>query len=215
MAPSKRAVTVTETMKKLLTVGCGLLLAACAAKDSPPAADVTLPSVTTTESESSAPPTEGDPAVNERGNIEVAVGEELTLPDGGTVVIDKIEVMPLPCPTDDEYSQSTPEHGHFVRLDVRVATAPAGGAEVPTQPSFSEYNFQYIQANGVTFSASMGTFAAFTCLPQEQMFPSGGLGPGQQFTGSLVLDVPDTTGVLIYFPDSAGYGTGYEFSLGG
>ena len=129
-------------------------------------------------------------------------------------MIDKIEPITLPCPTDDEFSESVPQNGHFIRLDMRAATAPAGsGGEASS--GIGSTNFRLVQSNGVTFNTDMGTFRAYTCLPQEQMFPSGGLGPGQQYVGSLVLDVPDPQGTLIFFPNGgfAPEEIGYEFPL--
>jgi hypothetical protein len=201
----------------------GLLLAAAVvlggcgtSSDSGSASDVTLPPSEGATSESASPggPQEGDPSVNERGNIEVAVGEEIPLPDGGTFVIDALESVPLPCPTDNEFQESVPQNAQFIRLNIRAATAPAS-AGTAQQASISSFNFRMIQSNGVTFNTDMGTFPAFSCLPQEEQFPSGGLGPGQQFVGSIVLDVPDPQGTLVFSP-SGGWvpgETGYEFQL--
>lgn len=224
-----------------LLLGVGLGLTACGS-DGEPSADVALPSLTSTSStdeelvpnacgdenyradheeycESVDPLPEGDAdyLLNDRGNVESSLGQEIPLTDGGTVVIDTAEPVALPCPEDTEYSQSLPEHGTFVRLDLRAATAPAGAAPPSgsvTQPSISSINFQMIKSDGVTFSGDMGTFSAFTCISRAQMFPSGPLGPGQQFVGSIVLDVPDVAGILVFFPGGTYSSTpGYEIPL--
>jgi hypothetical protein len=210
---------VTETRKKLLTIGCGLLLAACAAPANSPAADATLPSVSTTTSEGT--PTEGDgPRTNERGNLETAFGEELPLVTSGgetvgTLAVDRIEVL-SECPDDgNEYTDvPTPQHGQFIQLEIRAATGPATPG-VTSDASIGSTNFEYIQGDGLTFGTDLGTFPAFSCL--DPQFQSGALGPGQQFAGPLVLDVPDTDGILVYKP-SGGWvpgEIGYEFQLGG
>ena len=51
-----------------LFLSVGVVLGSCAAPSNEPAADVTLPSVSQ-EATETAPP-EGDPRVNERGNLE-------------------------------------------------------------------------------------------------------------------------------------------------
>ncbi|TFV86723.1 hypothetical protein E4P40_12440 [Blastococcus sp. CT_GayMR20] len=176
---------------------------------------------TASPSEASDQPQQGDPEINERGNAEVSLGQALplTAPGGdtlGTFTVDRIDVIPLPCPTDNEFQESVPQNGHFIRVDIRAATGPADPS-VTVQASISSTNFRYIKADGVTFgNTDMGTFPAFSCLPQEQQFPSGGLGPGQQFVGSIVLDVPDTDGILIFLPSggfAVGQELGYEFQL--
>jgi hypothetical protein len=224
-----------------LLLGVAFSLAACGSGNQP-SANVDLPASPSTAEEELNPNACGDetyrtenaeycanvdpvpeggaglPDTNDRGNVEAALGQELPLSDGGTVVIDKADPIVLPCPEDTEYTTSVPENGTFIRLDIRAATAPAAA---PTdgsfsQPSVSSINFQMIKSDGVTFNTDMGTFAAYSCINQNEMFPSGPLGPGQQFVGSIVLDVPDPAGTLIFFPNG-GFSPepGYEIKLAG
>jgi hypothetical protein len=235
---------MTITKRALLLIGVGLALTACGSDDQPSAGVELPPATSASPSDEELVPNacgdetyradhaeycanvdpllEGDADyldTNDRGNVETALGEEIPLSDGGAVVIDAAEQVALPCPTDTEYSESLPQNGTFVRLDIRATTAPA--PSIPTddtvsQPSIGPSNFEMIKSDGITFNSDMGTFPAYTCLSQNQMFPSGGLGPGQQFVGSIVLDVPDPAGVLVFFP-AGGYpsDTGYEIQLAG
>lgn len=226
-----------------LLLGVAFSLAACGTGN-PPSANVDLPASPSAAEEELNPQACGDetyraenaeycanidpapgggadlPDTNDRGNVEAALGQEIPLSDGGTVVIDKADPIALPCPEDTEYTTSVPENGTFIRLDIRAATAPASAAPTDgsfSQPSVGSTNFQMIKSDGVTFNTDMGTFAAYSCIGQDEMFPSGPLGPGQQFVGSIVLDVPDPAGTLVFFP-SGGYGgpeTGYEVKLAG
>ncbi|MBJ7451059.1 MAG: hypothetical protein JHC71_03120 [Blastococcus sp.] len=235
---------MTITKRSLFMIGVGFAPAACGS-DNQPSADVELPSATSASpSEEELVPNacgdetyradhaeycanvdplpEGDADyldTNDRGNVETALGQEIPLPDGGAVVLDAAEPVALPCPEDSEFSESVPQNGTFVRLDIRATTAPASATptEGPfSQPSISSANFLMIKSDGVTFNSDMGTFPAYTCLSQNQMFPSGPLGPGQQFVGSIVLDVPDPAGVLVFFP-AGGFSSppGYEIQLAG
>jgi hypothetical protein len=65
-----------------------------------------------------------------------------------------------------------------------------------SDPTISDSSFSFIGPDGVTFNGSLGTYAAFACLPDERQLPSQ-LGPGQQFAGSVLLDVPAPTGTVI------------------
>jgi len=144
----------------------------------------------------------------------VEVGEEVPIAAEGdtataTMTIDAIEVD---APCDPAYGTvETPENGHFVRLDIRAATAPVTGppSEV-SKPTISDSTFSFIGPDGVTFNGSLATYAAFGCLPDENKLPSE-LGPGQQFAGSILLDVPAPTGTLI-FTDYFG-SSGWEWTF--
>ncbi len=162
----ERPATVKITKHAVLLLGVGLALTACGSSDQP-SADVALPSpasTSTTDEElvpnacgdetyradhaeycaNVDPLPEGDadlPDTNDRGNVEAALGQEIPLPDGGTIVVDAASPVTLPCPEDTEYSESVPSNGTFVRLDLRAATAPAS-AEVINQPSVSSSNFK-------------------------------------------------------------------------
>ena len=48
----------------------------------------------------------------------------------------------------------------------------------------------------------LATIATYGCLPEQQMLTSGQMIPGSQYTGMIILDVPEPNGTLIYRPSS-------------
>jgi hypothetical protein len=227
----------TTAKATALLLGVGLSLTACGGSDEATRADVSLPASPSVTEEltpnacgdetyrdehaeycANVDPLAGSdegapPDTNDRGNIESAIGQEIPLADGGTFTVDSITPVALPCETDTEYTESVPENGTFIRLEIRAATAPAAEATQYTA-SVSPSDWSFIQADGVTFNGSLGSFSAFACLEQSSQFPST-LGPGQQYVGSEVLDVPDTAGTLVYRPSSVYQAPGYEIKLAG
>jgi hypothetical protein len=162
-----------------------------------------------------APP-ESDVEVSPRGNVVASVGADLPIAAEGdtvtaTVTIDAVTVDPT-CTADRQ--ESPPENGHFVRLDVRATTAPAGPPD-PTDPfsgevRFSENLMSFVGPDGLTFNGTLGTFSAFTCLEEKEQLPEN-LGPGQQFAGAIIVDVPAPTGTLIYTDSITGQGWEWNF----
>lgn len=195
------------------TVAAGLLLSGCASdKKAESSAELTLPSTTAPAPSSSAAPT--TPAKNARGNIVKAMGEE-----GGftssvhpgkdllTFAVDSITVDPQ-CTAD--YTEPA-ENGHFVALAMRLATSP----DMAEEPDLSYFtvnpnDFSFVGADGLTVS-NLATMAAYSCVDEGQMLTSNALAPGSQYAGSVVLDVPATSGAVIYHP--MGNPSGWEWSF--
>jgi hypothetical protein len=197
----------------LLLAGCGSTTAS-EAETGP-----TLPSRTeATEATTEAPAstTAAGPSNNARGNIEKALGEEAGMvwqpADGGpdqpwlTFSIDAI-TPDVQCNSD--YVQE-PENGHFVALQLRMSTS----AIPPEVGSFtvSPSEFDFIGPDNITVT-EVDTFASFTCLADGQQFTQDPLGPGQQYVGQLVLDVPAPSGVIIYRPYIVNGGGGWEWKF--
>ena len=65
--------------------------------------------------------------------------------------------------------------------------------------SFEAKDFSYVGADGIT-NPNVSTLPAYACLPDGEQSTADPLGPGQTFVGTIVLDVPVTTGTLIYRP---------------
>ncbi len=199
-----------------------LMLSACAAEQADPQSGPELPTVTSDSSgqqtPEETPPEETPPAqdVSPRGNAIAAIGQEIPLAVEGdtvtaTATVDAITVDP-PC-LDDYDGPSQPENGHFVRMDVRAATQsadPAGPGEYTARPSLNENSFTFVGPDGLTYNGSLATYSAFTCLPDEERLPSE-FGPGQQFAGALVLDVPAPSGTLVFSSFMGGSGWEWNF----
>ncbi len=90
-----------------------------------------------------------------------------------------------------------PENGHFVILDVSVQTEPAlANTDVP-QFYIGSGDWKAIAPNGTTSNATAGTGSSFGCLTEPETLPQT-LGPAEQATGKIVLDVETPEGTLIF-----------------
>jgi hypothetical protein len=166
----------------------------------------------TTEAEPSEPAEPTGPEENERGNLEAEFGDEGFLTDMATdepmitFSVDDI-VVDLPCTA--EFAEPA-ENGHLIGVKMRFSTAP----ELPAEEWYftvSGYDFTFIGSDGVT-TGNLETIATYSCLNESEMLTSDALGPGQKYTGTVVLDVPEPSGTLIYTPSGLSDG-GYEWQF--
>jgi hypothetical protein len=91
------------------------------------------------------------------------------------------------------------QNGHLVGVGLRVTAgdAPADGA----MPVFHPADFQFLDAHGAPVRG-VHTDSAAACFGAADDFPSVHLGPDQKATGTIVLDVPESTGTVAYRPSS-------------
>jgi len=76
------------------------------------------------------------------------------------------------------------------------------GADPAGKPqSFAPADFQFVGADG-TAVTDVATKSAATCLRAADEFPTAPVGADQKVAGTVVLDVPATTGTLAYRPAS-------------
>lgn len=173
-------------------------------------APVVAPSVTPVERETTPQPepTEEFSDVNERGNFVSEIGNVGSLKNGAgemalSFTVD--DIQPSVCTGE---RQEAPENGHFYTVSMTVeATAILGDSTVPTNPAA----FNFISEDGTTFNGNLGTQSAYSCLPDQETLP-GQVGPGEKVVGNLVVDVPATTGTLVYNP-TYGATESYEFNF--
>ncbi len=171
---------------------------------------------TTTEAAEPSPtePSPTGPEQNERGNIVKELGEEggLIGADGEPVFTFAVDaVAPAQCTSDWKEYGSPPEQGHLMAVKLRFATAPElADDEMLSYYTVTAYDFDFIGADGVTVT-ELDSMATYGCLPDKEMFTQDALSPGQKYVGSLVIDVPDTKGVLIYRPSVAEGGWEWQF----
>lgn len=180
----------------------GLSLTACGGSDSTASAP-TSPSVESI-APSTATPTEG-PKKSPRGNIIKAVNEagSVTTKDGATAATFVINAIALDAPCTGPYvDPKGPENGHIMVLDITIETTPELGKDeyTPTTFDMNPNWFKFVGANGTTFNGNLASPVTYGCLPDEQVLAVGGVGPAEKVTGKLVLDVPETTGVLVFKP---------------
>ena len=138
--------------------------------------------------------------------MEKEIGEEagVTGADGSPAMTFTVDAIQIDVPCSGDYPEPA-ENGHFVGLTMHVTTAPNLAADAYLDISAGDFSF--IGADGVTFG-NVDTFPAFICPADDEQLPTGPLGGGQQYVGTLVLDVPATSGILQYQPyylDSGGW----------
>lgn len=183
-----------------LTATLGLSLSACGGS---PSANATSPNV-----ESMAPSTASPAAALEvkkspRGNIvkELAQPAGISDKDGKPLVNFTVNSITVDVPCTGPYPQPT-ENGHFTVLDVTVETTPELGTAEGSSGTFdiNAHMFKFVGASGTTFNGSLAGAATYGCLPDEQMInlSGAGIGPAEKVTGKVVLDLPETTGLLVF-----------------
>ena len=194
-----------ETMKRMLvTIGAGglLLLVGCGGGQA--AAPVPTPTTTT------APTTQAPVAtsVNEgpgmtqfspRGaEIETIGGRQATVKDnaGGYALdftVDTITPDPQPCAHSGYSPLDPPFNGHRLAVAITVETRPNYNRSTLSIDPFAGQNFHYVGPDGqVTQTLQRAT--ATTCTVTE--LPSNLL-PGSKYKGTVMLDVPATSGILV------------------
>ncbi|OUM41061.1 hypothetical protein B8W73_11975 [Arthrobacter agilis] len=203
-----------------------LLLAGCSTGANSPAAPTVEPAaqsasdsadVATTEAseatseEPSAEATSAAPEAEKsaRGNLIKQIGEGAGLTDEGkqvvTFVVNSIAVD-VPCTGN---YPSPVENGHILVLDVSIVTEPALAESISPTFYMNPYDFTEIAPNGTTSNADLGTMATYSCLPDAEVLPQE-VGPGENVTGKLVLDVTNPTGTLVF--KYAGAPAGWEWT---
>jgi hypothetical protein len=138
---------------------------------------------------------------NERGNAVLAIGEDLTVVDAATgAVAFAVAVEGVsPDVTCTDPASPPAENGHLIAVRVRVTTGTDLSA-VGGDPVVRAADFHLLGPDGVPLPAA-GTPSAESCLPDAEAFPSGPVTAGQELTGTVVLDVPATTGTVVFAPD--------------
>ena len=221
--------TMRNTARGIISAGALILLAACGGTEANDGGTLALPSTAQASDTTQPDPTTDSDATateeaeeteeftgaptNDRGNIEKKIGEEAGVLDSETgdqlltFAVDSI-TPDVACDTSEYSEPEVPQNGHFTKVDLRVSTAPALGVDSYTTISASD--FKFIGPDGLTVS-DLGTFGAFSCL-DEGGFASEALGPGQKYAGSIVLDLPATTGTLIFAPYFGQTG-GWEYAF--
>lgn len=103
------------------------------------------------------------------------------------------------------------ENGHLIVLDVSIETFPAlSESDWPTF-DLNPYGMKVIAPNGTTSNANLSTTATYSCLPDGEMIPAGGIGPAEKVTGKIVLDSEVPSGILVI---TEGSPNGWEYRFG-
>lgn len=158
--------------------------------------------------------TAAEVALNERGNVPLEIGEEAGIrpsatqdgPPALSLALDEV-VVDSPC-ADAEDSDFTPANGHFVALRLRVTTTTEYDARVLT--SFNDYDFQVVGPDGRDVGSTFSDDAR-GCFDPTRMLHHMRIGPGQEYVGWMVLDLPVTSGAVVYAPAGASNGWEWQF----
>lgn len=169
-----------------------------------------MESVSPVESETST----NSANTNERGNIEKQIGEEGSVigEDGKNIYSFKVTGIEPDFKCTGEYSAPS-ENGKFVKVDLQITTADAATLKEQyygNQVYMQGGAWKYIDKNGTTYNGELGSGSSYSCIPETESIP-GNVGPKEKVTGSIILDVPATDGVIIY-SDPIAEG-GWEYKL--
>jgi hypothetical protein len=100
-------------------------------------------------------------------------------------------------------------NGHLVAVTVR-ATTGADLSAVGGAPAIRATDFRFLAEDGATFTQA-ATPSADSCHAAAESFPAGPLAAGQERTGVVVLDVPATSGALVFTPEFLGTGAEWAY----
>ncbi|NKG19367.1 MULTISPECIES: hypothetical protein [Paeniglutamicibacter] len=193
-----------------------LLLTGCADTNQAPTAPDVTPIASGSPSSASTEPSAATPSAtaetSDRGNLIKVIGQPAgTVNTAGdqtvSFVVKKID-MKIKC--NAPYATKA-ENGHLIGIKMDVQTFKElndpdyPGMTFDAHPS----SWTFISKEGTTFNGDLGTSSAFMCLEDDDQLPNS-IGPAQKATGWIVLDVPATTGTLIF---STQPGTGWEWEL--
>ena len=177
---------VSFALFSLLLTGCG--------GDS---GSLAAPSVEAANASSTASPSAKSAEKSPRGNLVKQLGEGAGLTDEGkqvvTFVVNSIDVD-VPC--TGEFAQA-PVNGHILVLDVSVVTDPALADSPDPTFQMNPYFFTEIAPNGTTSNADLATAATYGCLSDAEVLPQM-MGPGENVTGKVVLDMTNPSGTLVF-----------------
>lgn len=182
----------------VIALAAALGLTACGGT---PSAAPTSPNVETLAP--STPSPSDSPGKSTRGNIVKSLSEPAGITDaeGDTLATFTVNSITADAPCTGPYPIAA-ENGHFVVLDVTIETTPELASDDGSYSTFdmSAAMFKFVGGNGTTFNGNLGSAAAYSCLPDEEQVGvnGGGVGPGEKVAGKIALDIPETTGTLIF-----------------
>jgi hypothetical protein len=190
-----------------------LALTACGFSDASDG-NVDAPSptgISTSSPAAGSEPEDAGVAPNERGNIPAQIGEEVVIrpavdstePPLLTLSIDEVTIDPV-C---DDDSEVPPDNGHYVAIRMRATAAPQFDPRAVTV--IGDYDFTVIGPDGSAFSTP--TEAGRDCFGPPRLIQNMRIGPGMEYQGWMVLDVPVTSGVLVYAPGDTPNGWEWQF----
>lgn len=172
-----------------------------------PGTGATTDDSTAAEGSAESTPTEETPSepaedLSPRGNYVQEVGQSAGIfaeadPDNDIVgfTVTGIETDPV---CTSSYAQK-PENGHFIKVDIEAETGTAEQFEeyfYGQDFQFNPHSWKFISTDGTTAN-SVASGPSYGCLAESELLPDM-IGPAEEVSGSLMLDVPATEGTLIF-----------------
>lgn len=130
----------------------------------------------------------------------VKIGERFDVYDGYGTKLADIAITNVAeltdCSEATKYISTvpTPQRGHFVTVTMDVATAP--GFVSDKFGSIMAADFSKVGADG--YAAEVGTTGTEYCVPQDEEF--GLMNPSTKYRGTVLLDMADLEGQLVFQP---------------
>ena len=194
-----------------LVAALGISLTACGGTAS---SSATAPNVEALTPAASATPAPTELKKSPRGNLIKEIGQPAGMahPDSKAQTVNfTVDKITVDAPCTGPYP-SPAENGHIVVVDVTAATTEElGKLDYGNRFDMSSATFTFIGASGTTYNGSLGTMAAYSCLPDAEEFPVAGMGPAENGKAKVALDVPEPTGTLV-FKDLFGQ-AGWEYKF--
>jgi hypothetical protein len=197
-----------------LALGATLALTACGSStDSVKAGETPSGQATPVSAPSSAPVPKPTPTVDEkksvRGNLLMEGGDTGLISESGKTTT-KFTVNSIAAGACNQKYSRAAENGQIVFVDIAVETTPELAQSSYPKYTLSGYDFKFIHDNGTTFNGNLSTSATYSCIPDAETFPSGGMGPAEKITAKVVLDVPAAHGTLVL---ESGLSGGFEYKF--
>lgn len=172
------------------------------------------PTAEPTSEEPSEEPTSEAPTgdTSERGHSIVSEGDSFEIKgDSGSVIAEVTLAAVETGRSCDSGFDDPPENEQFLFLDFEVKTLPALAEEkFLNDYSINPYELVVLDRDGERAKDSIGN--SYFCLDLDSYLPSA-LGPGESSSGTVVLDVPYDSGVVVYEPFYGVSGDSFEFEF--
>jgi len=149
--------------------------------------------------------------LNERGNVPMEVGQEAAVrpssgPDEPPSLTLTLEEVVVDAVCDDD-SEVPPENGHYIAILLRATATEDFDARLVNP--IADYDFTVIGEDGDTYPPV--SEASRTCFGPPRQIQNMRIGPEYEYVGWMVLDVPVTSGTLVYEPGQVPYGWEWQF----
>lgn len=146
-----------------------------------------------------------------RGNLIMQAGDTGTISDKNVgKVTTKFTVNTIAAGACNQKYSEASKNGQIVFVDLTAETTPELAQSSYPKFTLSGYDFKFIADNGTTFNGNLSTVATYSCLPDPEVFPSGGMGPAEKVTAKVVLDLPAAHGILVL---KSGLNGGFEYKF--